>query len=63
MATRLECVVGDVDYDGLALTSATPSLRSRVDGYLLTILQQRTFRAPDFFETRRGGVRLMPSLT
>lgn len=38
-------------------------LRPRVDGYLLTILQERTFRASDFFETRQGVCRLMPSLT
>jgi len=38
-------------------------LRPRVDGYLLTFLQERTFRAKDFFETRQGVCRLMPSLT
>src|SRR5665811_875322 len=38
-------------------------LRPRVDGYLLTILQERTFRAADFFETRQDVCRLIPALT
>ncbi len=38
-------------------------LRPRVDGYLLDILERRTFRDVDFFETWQGVCRLMPSLT
>ncbi|HEV2073618.1 MAG TPA: CRISPR-associated endonuclease Cas1 [Thermomicrobiales bacterium] len=31
-------------------------LRSEVDGYLLTMLEERTFAAREFFETRQGCV-------
>jgi CRISPR-associated endonuclease Cas1 len=37
-------------------------LRPVVDGYLLTLLEERTFTAREFFETRQGVVRLMPPL-
>jgi CRISPR-associated endonuclease Cas1 len=35
-------------------------LRPVVDGYLLTLLDERTFTVREFFETRQGVVRLMP---
>lgn len=38
-------------------------LRPQADGYLLTLLQERTFTAKEFFETREGVCRLMPPLT
>lgn len=38
-------------------------LRPRVDGHLLTFLSDRVFTASDFFETRQGVCRLLPSLT
>lgn len=38
-------------------------LRPQADGYLLTLLQDRTFTAKEFFETREGVCRLMPPLT
>jgi predicted Zn-ribbon and HTH transcriptional regulator len=37
-------------------------LRPVVDGYLLTLLEERTFAAKEFFETRQGVCRLMPPL-
>lgn len=37
-------------------------LRPVVDGYLLTLLEERTFGAKEFFETRQGVCRLMPPL-
>jgi CRISPR-associated endonuclease Cas1 len=37
-------------------------LRPVVDGYLLTLLEERTFTGREFFETRQGVVRLMPPL-
>jgi hypothetical protein len=33
------------------------------DGYLLTMLEERTFSAKEFFETRQGVCRLMPPLS
>lgn len=38
-------------------------LRPVVGGYLLTLLEERTFSASEFFETRQGVCRLMPPLT
>jgi hypothetical protein len=38
------------------------ALRPVVDGYLLTMLEERTFAVQEFFETRQGVVRLMPPL-
>jgi hypothetical protein len=37
-------------------------LRPVVDAYLLTMLEERTFSAKEFFETRQGVCRLMPPL-
>jgi hypothetical protein len=37
-------------------------LRQVVDGYLLTMLEERTFTMREFFETRQGVCRLMPPL-
>ena len=37
-------------------------LRPVVDGHLLTMLERRTFGKREFFETRQGSCRLMPSL-
>lgn len=37
-------------------------LRPVVDGYLLTLVGERTFSAKEFFETRQGVCRLMPPL-
>jgi hypothetical protein len=37
-------------------------IRPRVDAFVLTLLEERTFRADDFFETREGNCRLMPPL-
>lgn len=37
-------------------------LRPVVDDALLTLLEERTFSAKEFFETRQGVVRLMPPL-
>jgi CRISPR/Cas system-associated endonuclease Cas1 len=37
-------------------------LRPVVDGYLLTLLEERTFTALEVFETRQGVCRLMPPL-
>ncbi|MGB3306369.1 MAG: CRISPR-associated endonuclease Cas1 [Thermomicrobiales bacterium] len=38
-------------------------LRPQADGYLLTLLQDRTFTAKEFFETREGVCRLVPPLS
>jgi hypothetical protein len=38
-------------------------LRPVVDGYVLTLLAERTFSAAEFFEGRNGICRLMPPLT
>ncbi len=40
----------------------TEPLRPVVDDSLLTLLEERTFAANEFFETRQGVVRLMPPL-
>lgn len=37
-------------------------LRPVVDGYILTMLHERTFAMREFFETRQGVCRLMPPL-
>ncbi len=37
-------------------------LRLVVDGYLLAMLEERTFTVREFFETRQGVCRLMPPL-
>jgi hypothetical protein len=37
-------------------------LRPVVDGYVLTLLERRSFAAREFFETRQGVCRLMPPL-
>lgn len=37
-------------------------LRPIVDGYVLTLLEERSFAAKKFFETRQGDCRLMPPL-
>jgi hypothetical protein len=39
------------------------AVRPAVDGYVLDLLQARTFALRDFFETRQGGCRLLPPLT
>jgi CRISPR-associated endonuclease Cas1 len=47
--------------DSLAL-DVMEAVRPAVDGFVLDLLGTRTFAARDFFETREGGCRLMPSL-
>lgn len=47
--------------DSLAL-DVMEVVRPQVDGFVLELLRDRTFAARDFFETREGGCRLMPSL-
>lgn len=37
-------------------------IRPNVDSFVLTMLEKRTFRVDDFFETREGNCRLMPPL-
>jgi CRISPR-associated endonuclease Cas1 len=37
-------------------------VRPEIDGYLLSMLESKTFVARDFFETREGVCRLMPAL-
>ena len=39
------------------------AIRPKVDAYVLEFLQRRAFRKADFFETREGVCRLMPSIT
>jgi len=39
------------------------AVRSSVDAYALSLLRSRVFRADDFYETRRGGCRILPPLT
>jgi CRISPR-associated endonuclease Cas1 len=39
------------------------AVRPAVDGYVLELLQTRTFVARDFFETREGVCRVLPPLT
>ncbi len=48
--------------DSLAL-DLLEAVRPTVDQYLLTLLRERTFAARDFYETRRGPVRILPPLT
>lgn len=48
--------------DSLALDLLEP-IRPRVDRYLLDLLGTHTFTARDFYESRRGSVRLLPPLT
>jgi CRISPR associated protein Cas1 len=48
--------------DSLAL-DLLEAVRPAVDDYLLTLLRERTFAARDFYETRRGTVRILPPLT
>ncbi len=48
--------------DSLAL-DVMEVVRPQVDALVLDLLRSRTFAARDFFETREGGCRLMPSLT
>ena len=38
-------------------------VRPRVDGYVLDLLDRRTFRASDFTETRQGSCRVLAPLT
>lgn len=38
-------------------------LRPKADGYLFTLLPDRTFTAKEFFETREGVCRVMPPFT
>ena len=37
--------------------------RPAVDAYLLDFLEERSFNASDFFETRKGVCRIMPPLS
>ena len=39
------------------------AVRPAVDAYLLELLATRVFRADDFYETRRGGCRILAPLT
>jgi CRISPR-associated endonuclease Cas1 len=39
------------------------AVRPSVDAYALALLRSRVFRADDFYETRRGGCRILPPLT
>ena len=39
------------------------AVRPSVDAYALSLLRSRVFRADDFFETRRGGCRILPPLS
>jgi hypothetical protein len=39
------------------------AVRPRVDAYLLELLQRRTFKAADFYESPRGICRLLPPTT
>jgi CRISPR-associated endonuclease Cas1 len=71
---RIACQVVGLD-PLLAVTHADhrgrPSLaldvqeiaRGHVEGYVLDLLKTRTFRATDFFETRRGVCRVLSPLT
>jgi CRISPR-associated endonuclease Cas1 len=45
--------------DSLAL-DLMEAVRPQVDAYVLELLERRTFRASDFFETRQGVCRLLP---
>jgi CRISPR-associated endonuclease Cas1 len=48
--------------DSLALDLMEP-LRTEVDGFVLTLIQQHTFNRNDFFETIEGTCRLLPPIT
>lgn len=48
--------------DSLAL-DLMETVRPRVDAYLLDLLQQRTFKATDFYESPRGVCRLLSPTT
>jgi CRISPR-associated endonuclease Cas1 len=48
--------------DSLALDLMEP-IRPQVDSYVLQLIQTRTFRAPDFHETRKGSCRLLAPLS
>jgi CRISPR-associated protein Cas1 len=48
--------------DSLAL-DLLEAVRPEVDRYLLALPREHTFTARDFFETRRGSVRVLPPLT
>lgn len=48
--------------DSLALDLLEP-VRPRVDRYLLDLLGAHTFTVRDFYESRRGSVRILPPLT
>jgi CRISPR-associated endonuclease Cas1 len=39
------------------------AVRPAVDAYVLSLIRSRVFRADDFYETRRGGCRILPPLT
>jgi CRISPR-associated endonuclease Cas1 len=39
------------------------AVRPSVDAYALSLLRSRVFRADDFYETRRGGCRILSPLT
>jgi CRISPR-associated endonuclease Cas1 len=48
--------------DSLAL-DLMEAVRPKVDAYVLDLLQQRTFKAADFYESPRGICRLLPPTT
>ena len=72
--TRIACLtvgldptlgVVHADYgtrDSFALDLMEP-IRPHVDRHILDLLRTTTFRFADFFETRRGGCRLLPPTT
>ena len=67
LASGLDPMLGIVhadyrDRDSLAL-DLMEVVRPEVDRYLLELLSSRTFRARDFYETRKGVCRLLPPLT
>ena len=66
-AVGLDPGIGIVHADQRARDSLALDLlevvRPDIDRYLLTLLQEHTFTASDFFETRRGSVRILPPLT
>ena len=39
------------------------AVRAKVDDYVLNFLEQHAFKKNDFFETREGVCRLMPSIS
>jgi CRISPR-associated endonuclease Cas1 len=72
--TRIACLIVGLDptlgvvhtdygsRDSLALDLMEP-VRPHVDRHILDLLRSTTFRFDDFFETRRGGCRLLPPTT